>query len=329
MRTLTRALFTLIFTALIASGCSAGGDPVPVATGLLYVLDRANAAVYIYDNIATLDGAQDPVRTLTGENTQIENPTALTVDPRRDILYVADSTEGEVFAFIPGSEADGDIEPRRTYTGVDRLISLYYDVENDSLYGADLTDFSIRVWDDISTAPNGTAPNRRIGLGYPPSAVFVDTQRDRLYVGDPGTSSVQAYDNASTLGVNNPPADATITDDTQPFVFVSSLTMNVPNDFLYVGERFNPSVEIFNSVSTLNGSVAVPTDRSLEGDATGLTLDMGQTMFVENVLYVQQSRTQIGFWDSANTVTGDTAPNRALTVNPASLIVGFMVDLAH
>lgn len=327
MKNTFRALATFIVTALVASACSSGSTPVPVATGLLYVLDRNNKAVYVYDNVNTQDGAQDPVRTLSGDNTLLQSPNALTVDPRRDILYVADSTEKAVLAFIPGSEAEGDIAPRRTFPGLDRAAALYYDVKNDSLYAADITERQILAWDDISKSDSGTSPNRIIGLDYAPSSIFVDTQRDRLYVGDPGGAAVQAYDNASTLGVNNPPIDATIEDATQVFVDLRSLTMNVENNILYVAERFYPSIEIFDSASTLTG--AVETDRTLEGDTTGLTLDMGQILFVENVLYAQLSRTQIGFWNSANTVTGNTAPNRTLTVNPAALIVGIMVDLAH
>lgn len=322
-----RILATLALVACIGSACSTGNNPIPSPTGLLYVLDRINRAVYVYDNVDTLDGALDPVRSLSGSNTLIQNPTAIAVDTRRDALFVAETTGEQVLVFIPASESEGDIAPRRTYPGLNRAAALFYDLDNDRLYAADAIDQSVQVWDKISQIPSGTGPGRRIGLGYEPSSLFVDTQRDRLYVGDPAAGAVKAYANASTLGVNNPPVDASIQDSSQAFVDLDSLTMNVPNNILFVAEGFNPSVEIFDAASTLDGSV--PTDRNLEGGSTGLTLDMGQAIFLENVLYVALSRTQIGIWDSANQLTGDVAPNRQLTVNPAQQILGIAVDLAH
>ncbi|MCE9625376.1 MAG: hypothetical protein K8R69_08000, partial [Deltaproteobacteria bacterium] len=78
---------------------------------------------------------------------------------------------------------------------------------------------------------------------------------------------------------------------------------------------------------TLTGTV--PADREVTGDTTTMTTDMNQAIFLENVLYVQTSRTQVGIWDSANSVAGNVAPTRSITVNPAQQILGIAVDLAH
>ncbi|MFO1464753.1 MAG: hypothetical protein U1F66_13380 [bacterium] len=327
MKRLFRALAVLTCFSTLFAACSGGGTPVPTATGLLYVLDRITKTVYVYDNIGTINGAVDPVRTISGDNTLIQNPTALAVDTLRDILYVSESTGEQVLVFTPASTKDGNIAPLRTYPGLTKGAGLYYDLDNDVLYAADSVDRSIKAWDGVSQLATGASFTRRIGLNYQPSALFVDTQRDLLYVGDPATATINVYASASTLGTNNPSPTTSIQDSTQAFVDINSITVNVPNNFLFVGEDFNPSVEIFEKASTLNG--AVPTDRSLEGGSTGLTLDMGQVIFLQNVLYVQLSRTQIGVWDNANSVTGDDAPDRNLTINPAQQILGFAIDLAH
>jgi len=327
MKKLLRQFAVLASLFALLPACSSGTTPVTPATGRLYVLDRISRAVFVYDNVATINGAIDPVRTLTGTNSLIDNPTALAVDTRRDNLYVAETTGQQILTFVQASQADGDPTPLRTYPGLEKGTAMFYDLKNDTLYAGDSVDLSVRAWDKISTLPTGTQPTRRIGLGFPPSTIFYDSQRDILYVGDPHTASVKIYLNASTLGSSNASPNATIEDATQPFVDVDSVVLNVANNIMFAAEDVNPSIEIFDDASTLTGSV--PTTRSLEGDQTGLTLDLRQIIFDQNVLYVQQSRTQIGIWNDANSLTGNVAPTRALTINPAQQIIGIALDMAH
>lgn len=324
MKIFHNVLKLLALAPLLA--CSAGGDPVPVSTGLLYVSDRGNQAVYIYDQVATIDGAVDPVRTISGDNTLLENPTAIAVDGRRDVLYVADSSSQQVLAFPQSSIANGDLAPLRLYPGLLRGSSLYVDISNNRLYAADALDQSIKAWDGVSGLSSGTAPNRTIPLGYEPSAVFVDTQRNLLYVGDPAGGAINIYKNASSLGVAAT-ADSVIQDASNPFLDIRGITINTANDVMFVSDDNVPSVDIFEQASTLDGSI-VP-DRSLQGDTTGLTFDLGPALFIENVLYLQNSRTQVAIYDDANALDGNTAPTRQLTINPSNLITGIAVDLAH
>ncbi len=324
MKILRKVLSFLLLATLL--GCSAGGEPVPVATGLLYVVDRANKSVYVFDNVGTIDGGVDPVRTVSGDNTLIQSPAAAAVDGRRDVLYVAETSTEQILAFTQASVANGDLVPGRTYPGVSRASALYSDISNNRLYAGDAINRSVVAWDNITSLSSGTAPNRTIPLGYEPSGVFVDTQRDLLYVGDPALGSIKVYKNASTLAVAATP-DNVIQDSDNPFLSIRSIAINTANDILFVSDDFIPSVDMFDQASTLDGTI-VP-DRSLQGEATGLTFDLGQVLFIENVLYLQLSRTQVGIYNDANTLTGDTAPTRNLTINPASLIVGIAVDLAH
>lgn len=311
-------------------GCNSGANPLPVATGLLYALDRVNLAVYVLDNINSLNGAVDPVRTISGGNTLIENPTAITVDGRGDILYVADQTAQQILAFPTASTTGGDIAPLRTFPGITRAVALFYDLEGDVLYAADILLGTVVAWDGIRSLTTGTAPNRTIVLGYNPSSLFVDTQRDLLYVGDPSTQSVNRYKNASTLSVTSPfPPDALINDADAPLTNINSIALNDPNNILFMAESANPSVVMFDSASTISGSLTP--DRNLEGSNTTLTIHMSQILFLENILYAILSNisTSIGVWDSANTLDGDVAPNRTITVNGAAEINGFAIDLAH
>lgn len=324
MKILHKILCTAIFATLLA--CSAGGDPVPDFTGLLYVSDRGNQAIYVYDQVGSIDGAVDPVRTISGDNTQLENPTAIAVDGRRDVLYVAESASQQVLAFPQSSIADGDVTPLRVYPGLLRSSSLFVDVPGNRLYAADALDQSIKAWDNVTSVASGTGPNRTIPLGYEPSAVFVDTDRNLLYVGDPAGGVINIYKNASSLGVT-PTADGVIQDATNPFLDIRGITLNISNNLMFVSDDNVPSVDVFTQASTLDGSVAP--DRSLQGDTTTLTFDLGQALFIENVLYLQTSRTQVAIFDEANSLDGNTAPTRALTINPANLITGIAVDLAH
>jgi hypothetical protein len=320
-------LFGILLPLSFVSGC--GGTPIPVATGLIYVLDHFNDAVYVLNNVATINGATNPVRTISGTDTLIQNPASLAVDTRRDILYVADNDQKAVLAFLPGSQTDGDAVPLRTYPGITTAGTMFYDLDNDVLYLSDITAKAVLAWDGISTLASGTGPTRVIGLGYFPTGMIVDTQRDLLYVGDPSTKAVKIYVNASTLAVPATP-NVTFTDASEAFVKMNSLALNVPNDILFVAESNNPSLEVFDNASTLTTTPETP-ERTLNGTNTLLTIHLDQTIFLQNVLYVilNNVSNSIGVWNNANQLTGDVAPDRNIQVTPASEITSIAVDLAH
>src|SRR5262245_3218861 len=345
-------LLTLI--PLYGSDCSSGTSGNPNTNGKLYVLDEFNDAVYVYDNALNISGSLPPDRTISGiDFTGISQPTFLAVDGNRDILYVADSTFGNVFAFNPASTVSGDVAPLRTYTGVAKVGYMFYDNVNDRLYVTDINTQKIFVWDAISTLPTGTAPNRSFGLGYLPTGIFVDRQRDLLYVGDPSTQGVKVYDQPSTKSFNGivqptrsfsqvfSPAPNIV----RPLQNVNGLTMNTALDLLFVTESsdifsndqnsendFTPSIESYDQTSTLNGSVVAP--REVMGASTGLTIDTHQPIFKisfnDALLFVQNTLTTISVWSNANQLDGDLAPDRSIQVNvPNARLVSFDIDLAH
>jgi len=356
MRTVLRALakgtaaFLLFWNLSCAAIAPQPGNPA----GILYAIDEFNVAIYAFSSALTLNGSVAPTRTISGNvNALITRPTALAVDSIRDILYVADSSLQEILAFNPASTVNGDVAPLRRYPGPVLGGNMVYDEVNDRLFVTDETNQLILAWDQISTLPTGTVAGRSINLGFVPSGIFVDRQRDLLYVGDPAFQGVKVYDKPSTLSTNVvAPVKASFTDSTRPFQFVNGLTMNVPNDLLFVTESsnifvddnnpdndFSPSVEMFDDISVLNQiNVSLPADRSISGVNTGLSIDTRQPIFnvADSVatLWVIVNNTTINVWTNANQI-GDPgaenlAPTRSIQVSTANArIIRFDVDLAH
>lgn len=321
LRQLHWALGLLLF---FTAACE--GTPLEPAKQLLYVLDNLNDAIYVLEGIDTITGPQDPARTISGDKTLLDSPTAVAVDGLRDILYVTDANQGAVLVFAPASILDGDVDPDWTLPAGANVQAMTFDAENNRLYVSDIGARQILVWDQVSTTENGQVPDRTFNLNFLASGIFIDNIRDFLYTGDPIGMVVQVFEQASTL-IGTPPIARAIADADRDFNRINSITMNRDNDILFVADSNNPSVEIFSNASTLDGDV-VP-DRSLMGDATNLSDDTRYSFFLNNTLYVSVDDRRIGVWNDANQVDGDTAPDRLITVNPAARIVGFGIDLLH
>lgn len=327
-------LFTLLILAPLTSGsdCSTSGDPLMEPAKLLYVLDQDNDAVYVLEGAETADGTVAPTRTITGENTRIVNPRAIAADSRRDILYVADASEEGILVYAPASEKDGDVNPTRFIPAAGNIQHMYLDEINNRLYVYNATELSIQVWDDVSTV-NGDFPDRFFILDFLASAIFVDIERDILYAADTIGMEILAYSEASTL-IGSPLPTRTISYDLPPFDpdarpldRINGLTMNFAVDILFITNGLVPAIDIFLQASTVNGEM-LP-DRFLEGDNTALTSNVGALRFRNDVLYVRIDDTQIAAYDEANNLNGDIAPSRTLTVDGASNIRDFAIDLAH
>lgn len=327
-------LFTLLILAPLTSGsdCGAGGNPLEEPAKLLYVLDQDNDAVYVLEGVDTADGTVAPTRTITGDNTRIVNPRAIAADSRRDILYVADASEEGILVYAPASEKDGDVNPTRFIPAAGNIQLMYLDEINNRLYVFNATELSIQVWDDVSTV-NGDLPDRFFILDFLSSAIFVDIERDILYAADIIGMEILAYSEASTLigsplptriiSYDEPPFDP----DTRPIDRINGITMNFAVDILFITNGLIPAIDIFLQASTVGGEVEP--DRFIEGDETTLTSNVGALRFRNDVLYVRNDDNQIIVFDDANNIDGDVAPNRTITVDGASNIRDFAIDLAH
>lgn len=322
------ALGSVAIAMLFWGGPGCGGDaanPLVPPKTLLYLLDTFHKAVFVVDNATTVDGPVDPARTITGDKTLIENPTAIAVDNRRDILYVADANQQAVLVFAPASTQDGDATPLRQIPAGGNIQSMTLDEVGNRLYVFNATGLSVQVWDHVSTV-NGDPPDRTFTIGFLASALFIDNQRDFLYVGDPIAFSIDVYAQASTL-IGSPLPTRIFFDDQAQFDRINSLTMNVPNDLLYMANNLGPLINVFTKASTLNQNVSP--DRVVEGDQTALSDDLRYLKFSENTLYVVNQATQVAVWDDANTIDGNLAPNRLITVNGSTRIIAFDIDLSH
>ncbi len=323
-------ILTLSLPLFLGPLCCTFGDiassETTNGTGILYVLDDFNDAVYIYDGVDDLDGAASADRTLSGGDTEIENPTAIAVDTANNVLYVADTTNQNILAFTGASTKEGDVAPTRRYPGIQHAGAMFYDSVNDRLYVSDTTAQVIKVWDGMSELDDESVASRTITLDYTPAGFTLDRQRDLLYVADAASQAINVYTSASTLATP-PTATRTFTNSTQNFVNLDSLTMNIANDILFVSESSNPSVEMFDGASDLSGTE--PATRELEGSSTTLTSQMAQVLFLQSNLYTVIDATQISIWEGVNQLEGDTAPDRTITITPAQNIVGIAVDLSN
>lgn len=327
-------LFLALLTVAFCVDCT-GGDPnqpLQEAKRLGYFIDNPNDSIYVVEGIDTVTGEVTPSATLTGDNTLLTNPTAIAVDSRRDILYVADAVQQLILVFAPASTLDGDVTPRRTLiaglvggppgTG-GNIQNLYLDEVNNRLYANNVSQQVVQVWDDVSMADD-VGPNRFFDLNFFASAMFIDTQRNLGYFGDPIDMFALVYNQPSSQ-IGEPVPSAVWENDTQPFDTISGITENTSNNILFLANRQQRSIEVFDEASTLPNSdnnndsentLEVIPARTLSGDNTLLTTDMSKILFKDNVLYTLISRTQMAQWDSANSVDGDTAPTRVFTIVP-------------
>jgi hypothetical protein len=311
---------------LLHGGLSCSGvTPLVPAKTLLYLLDSFAKAVFVVENVTTVNGTVDPARTLSGDNTLIENPTAIAVDGLRDILYVADANQEAVLVFAPASQKDGDVSPTRQMPAGGNIQLMTFDETGNRLYVFNATDQTIQVWDRASRVDDDI-PDRTFTIGFQATAIFIDNERDFLYVGDDIGFAINVYAQASTL-IGNPVPTRIFFDDEDPFDMINSIGMNVANDLLFMANSLGPQINVFQTASDLNENV--DPNRILEGDQTGLTDNMRYLKFLDNILYVNNAPTQVAIFDSANTADGNIAPNRLLTINGATTLIGFDIDLLH
>ena len=136
-------------------------------------------------------GDVTPLRVIQGPKTQLNWPTALTVNPATGELFVANDPADSVLVFA--AEANGDVEPVRVLKGPKTLIKnptgVFFDAKNQELWVANFGSHSATVYKP--TALGDTPPLRVIRsgpLGAPtpmlgnPHVVTFDTKREEILV---------------------------------------------------------------------------------------------------------------------------------------------------
>ena len=179
-------------------------------------------AVVVYRK--TAEGDEEPLRILSGDHTQLEDPHGVAVDTKNQLLFVANYGsvsrygEGSTHPVVrrnrmtPGTgvyeppsitvyplKSSGDTEPIRIIEGPRTQMNwpahLSVDAEHGELFLANDTGHSIlvfRVTDEGNVAPTRVIQGDQTGLRNP-TGVFVDTKNDEIVVANMGNHGATVY----------------------------------------------------------------------------------------------------------------------------------------
>jgi len=236
--------------------------------GVLLCL-AALAAGCVISPRRTIGGGGTPTPTPTG------SPSPTPVPGAAGKLYVANPNNNTILRFDNANTADADVPPSAAITGAATQITspqhIFIDAGNDTLYVANQG--SVLAFQNASSTPGGNiAPIRKIsgaatGLNAPVDVGF-DDSKDLLYVAD--TRDVLVFANGSTTDGNAP-----FTHDIKVGFVISALFLDSANDRLYLADSAANAIHEFDSASTLNASVTLPPNRTINGSATGLNQPSG------------------------------------------------------
>ena len=260
------------------NGASTGLDApqfvtLDTAADRLYVANAGGTAqppsVLIFDGISTLSGNAAPTRSIAGVNTQFVHPSSVALDPGRDLLYVADGVDIDVYT---ASTANGDLAPTRDITVTFTIQQILLDAATDRLYATDAANNAVNIFDKASTLPSGAATPTRSLAGAltqlsQPSGITIDPSGN-LVVTNIGNGSITVYNNAATVTGNQAPASViqgSATTLASPVQIIQSSTTNE----VYVADSATGAVLVFSGIAGLSGN-ASPT-RSITGPSTGLS----------------------------------------------------------
>lgn len=244
----------------------------------LFVADLGGSAVLVFENASTKTGNIAPNRTIAGAGTLLAQPSDVTVDRGKDLLYVADS--GSILVFAAASTVNGNTPPVRTITPSPALTigAIFLDATNDRLYVAD-TSNAVDVFDGASTLNGTVAPPRRLTgaatqLGQP-QGLLVDSA-GRLIVSNVSPASIAVFNNAATITGNIAPVgfinggNTTLVGPTQ-----ITLNPNATGGDLFVADGFAGEVAVFSNIAAANGNIAPA--RNINGSNTNLARTGGAT----------------------------------------------------
>lgn len=242
------------------------------AADRLYVADRGNLAILIFDNISTKTGNVAPERVISGAATTLVSPTDVSVDKVRDLLYVADDTKLAVFS--AASTSSGNVAPARVYTAGFAISAMFLDGANDRVYLADRAGKAIGVYDNASTLAAGPVTANRIISGAAtalgtPSGIQIDGL-GRLVVSNASPPSITIYNNAATANGNVAPT-AEITGSSTLLTTPAQIVVDpTGTGTLYTADPGLAAITIFANLSSATGNDVA--SRVVSGSATTLTV---------------------------------------------------------
>lgn len=238
----------------------------------LYVTNRGNHSILVFDNASTLDGNVAPEQVISYEG--MVHPEGIFV--RKNRIYVADVFNQYVFVF--DSTAEGQTVPLVSIesTSVNVVPEGIYIDSNNKMYVAGNSDISQRIYvfnnvDTLTSGLRDLVPDRIISceaLDNLPFAVWVDENKNILYADNASASDILTFNHASTLnGANNYSSSAEISGN--PYHFAVDTNKNI----LYVSNSSN--IQVWTNSNTLSGTaertIAIPV--TYGGKYFGIAID--------------------------------------------------------
>ena len=172
-------------------------------------LSVQGGSVVVYPKNA--QGDDKPLRTLQGERTQLGGVHGIAVDPKQNLMFVANhgNFRGRGPSDIPRFEspainiypmdANGNTPPTRVIQGPQTQLNwpalIFADAEHGELYVANDGDDAILVFratDGGDVAPMRVLKGPKTGLRFP-SSVYMDIKNNELVVSNMGNHSVTVY----------------------------------------------------------------------------------------------------------------------------------------
>jgi 6-phosphogluconolactonase (cycloisomerase 2 family) len=245
------------------------------ANDRLYVANQNQngPSVLVFDGVSKLQGniSMIPNRAIT--STDFAGPLDVQLDTNRDILYVADSTNG-IVVFGGASAATGAANVQAVLNPGFIPTALVVDAAHDILFAANTTG-SIALITTASTLrgalaviPNSTLQGAATQLNGPSDLQIAPA--GRLVVGNPGSASITIYNNADMLTGNVQPV--AVLNSTSPALATPAqlaIDSTTNGGELYVADT-SGKVLVFTMVGQAAGNLT-GTSRQL----TGLTTPRG------------------------------------------------------
>jgi DNA-binding beta-propeller fold protein YncE len=231
-------------------------------------------------------------------------------------LYVVDETANVILRFAGATKVSGNVAPSATISSTQLSAPKYIflDTANNRLYVANASGGNILIFDTASTLNGSVGPTRVISSAnlVTPFDVALDAANNLLYVAD--NLEVAVFAGASTINGTTPAVRVIL-----PGFTPGAILFDSANDRLFVADPVNNAIHVFDSASTLNGSVTAP--RILTGNQTqlaqpvGLRIDGAGRLIVSNF-----APPSITIYTNAATTFGN--------IPPAAMISGSNTQLA-
>jgi hypothetical protein len=249
-------------------------------------------------------GGGSPTPTPSGSPTPTPNPTVT------GKLYVTNQNGNSILRFDNAFTTTGNAAPNATISGANTGLSgpqfMTIDTAADRLFVANASGSSVLIWDAISTRNGNIAPTRTlagVNTGFvTPSDVALDKTHDLLYVAD--GPEVFVFTSASTANGDQTPVRDIIVSGFN----IAGMLLDTANDRLYLSDGATSAINVYDSASTLNGTIATA-NRQMAGANTKLASPSGMTFDAfANLVVSNQGNGSITVYANPGTANGNVTP---------------------